>query len=518
MNTQNTIKISALKSNIRNPRKISEEALAKLMLSIGRDPQFMVLRPIITDETGVILGGNQRYRACKDLGMKEIPYNWVRVAEGLTEEQRKRFILVDNAPEGMAGAWDHDILKEEWGLVELDDLGFDLSSLLDDKPAVDIVADSVPQLPTPIQRGQLWHLGEHRVLIGDPDSAVDRSKLLGSSEAALSFGEIRDNPIVLEPEGRTKNAADGERPNVVFYSGGKDSLALLIVMKREGIRIDSVVSCHLGSWEWPELDAHHKKVEEYIGVGISWIKIGDVIEEKFRKYGFPQVFARWCNTEKLKSIKNYVQKTWGGAENITQFVGIAYSERERLYKDHYKKGNYRFPLIEKGVTEECALQMCRDEGFDFGGVYEKQHRLSCWCCPLTRDDYIFDFRNDPEKWETLRKMQAVSPTPFKLPYKSIYWFEHAYWERYSRKGESKTAAIFGRRDKPDSKILGVLVEYLEANTKRGDIVFCAEHYLNDCLAACENIGRRCYGVTADIEQAQEVFIAYKKSTGKEPRC
>lgn len=119
------VKLSSLHLHDRNPRTITQEAFARLCESIKRDPQFMALRPIVVDEQRVILGGNQRYRACIELGMKEVPSEWVKVATGLTAEQRKRFVVVDNAPEGMAGEWDEDILAADWDLPELKDLGFD---------------------------------------------------------------------------------------------------------------------------------------------------------------------------------------------------------------------------------------------------------------------------------------------------------------------------------------------------------------------------------------------------------
>lgn len=124
------IKISSLKLNERNPRKISDAALDKLAESIQRDPEFMILRPIVIDSHGEIIGGNQRCRAIKKLGMKEIPDEWVKTADNLSDEQRKRFMLVDNAPEGMTGIWDMDILVSEWDVVDLEGLGFDVEGFL----------------------------------------------------------------------------------------------------------------------------------------------------------------------------------------------------------------------------------------------------------------------------------------------------------------------------------------------------------------------------------------------------
>jgi len=119
-----TIKLSTLKLNDRNPRTIKTEAFERLCKSIERDSEFMKYRPIVCDKARVIIGGNQRYRACVHLGKKEVPENWVCFADDMSEEQRKRFILVDNAPDGMAGEWDWDILGADYNYKELDDLGF----------------------------------------------------------------------------------------------------------------------------------------------------------------------------------------------------------------------------------------------------------------------------------------------------------------------------------------------------------------------------------------------------------
>jgi len=123
---QETIQLSTIKGNPRNPRKISGDQLEKLCESIKRDPQFMKLRPIVVDGEGMILGGNQRFAACKKLGMTEVPKEWIVKAGDLSEEQRKRFVLVDNAPEGMSGEFDLSMVLEDWSKEDLEGMGFEL--------------------------------------------------------------------------------------------------------------------------------------------------------------------------------------------------------------------------------------------------------------------------------------------------------------------------------------------------------------------------------------------------------
>ena len=77
-------------------------------------------RPIVVDESGMVLGGNKRLICLKKLGFKEIPDEWVKKASDLTEEEQRRFIIADN--QGF-GEWDLDILQENWNLEELSDWG-----------------------------------------------------------------------------------------------------------------------------------------------------------------------------------------------------------------------------------------------------------------------------------------------------------------------------------------------------------------------------------------------------------
>jgi hypothetical protein len=110
----------------KNPRFIRDERFRKLCDSIRDNPEFMPARPIIVDEAGVILGGNMRYRACKDLGMAELPASWVQRVTGWTVEKKRRFIIMDNRP---FGEDDFDLLANEWDMAELLAAGFDEKEL-----------------------------------------------------------------------------------------------------------------------------------------------------------------------------------------------------------------------------------------------------------------------------------------------------------------------------------------------------------------------------------------------------
>lgn len=90
------MKLSEIKPNPNNPRVLRDERFAKLKQSIQEFPKMMSLRPMVIDSNGIILGGNMRFRALQDLGFKEIPNDWVKRAEELTEDEKQRFIIADN--------------------------------------------------------------------------------------------------------------------------------------------------------------------------------------------------------------------------------------------------------------------------------------------------------------------------------------------------------------------------------------------------------------------------------------
>ena len=117
------IKLSTLKANPGNPRRISEAKMDALKKSLSGFEQMMTLRPIVVDETWTVLGGNMRLQALKQLGHKEIPREWVKIATDLTEEQKREFIIKDNVG---FGEWDWDVLGNEWEAEQLGEWGLEV--------------------------------------------------------------------------------------------------------------------------------------------------------------------------------------------------------------------------------------------------------------------------------------------------------------------------------------------------------------------------------------------------------
>ena len=117
------VKISKVKGNPSNPRIIKNDKFKKLVKSIQEFPEMLKLRPIVVDEDFMVLGGNMRLKASKEAGLKEV---WIEIAEGLSEDQQKEFIVKDNVG---FGEWDWDVLANEWNVLELMDWGVNVPTI-----------------------------------------------------------------------------------------------------------------------------------------------------------------------------------------------------------------------------------------------------------------------------------------------------------------------------------------------------------------------------------------------------
>jgi DNA modification methylase len=177
------VKISEVKTNPKNPRLIKDDKFKKLVKSIQEFPQMLELRPIVVDENNIVLGGNMRLKACKEAGMKEV---YIVKAENLTDLQKDEFIVKDNVG---FGEWDWDMLANEWDTEKLDEWGLDLPV---DLSVTELEAEEddyeVPnEINTDIVLGDLFEIGEHRLLCGDSTCSDTVAKLMNGEKADMVF-------------------------------------------------------------------------------------------------------------------------------------------------------------------------------------------------------------------------------------------------------------------------------------------------------------------------------------------
>ena len=197
------VKISTVKGNPSNPRIIKNDKFKKLVKSIQDFPEMLKLRPIVVDEDMIVLGGNMRLKASKDAGLKEV---WIEVAEGLTEEQKKEFIVKDNVG---FGEWEWDMLANEWDSVQLAEWGLDVWENEDDKePEAGLIEDDeIPEVKeSKVKRGDIWKLGEHRIMCGDSTSSDDVAKLMNGEKADMVYTDPPYSSGGFQESGKTSGS------------------------------------------------------------------------------------------------------------------------------------------------------------------------------------------------------------------------------------------------------------------------------------------------------------------------
>jgi len=201
------VKISDVKTNPKNPRLIKDDKFKKLVKSIKEFPQMLELRPIVVDENNIVLGGNMRLKACIEIGLKEV---FIVKADDLTEQQKDEFIVKDNVG---FGEWDWDILANEWDTEKLQDWGLDLPIDLsvEELEAEEDNYEIPDEIETDIVLGDLFEIGEHRLLCGDSTQVDTWQKVMNDK---LCDMVMTDPPYNIDYEGKTKDALTIQNDNM----------------------------------------------------------------------------------------------------------------------------------------------------------------------------------------------------------------------------------------------------------------------------------------------------------------
>lgn len=208
------VAVSRLKPYEQNAKKHGCEQIEKLKDSIK---EFGFLTPCLIDAEFNLIAGHGRVEAAKELGISKVPCVFI---EGLTEAQRRAYILADNRL-GELGEWDTDLVSDE--LESLTKEGFDISIIgfeIDD-----IVIDEIEDIETELDEGreqycspvvnvgEIWELGGHRLMCGDSTSIQDVKKLMGENAADLLE---TDPPYNVDVEGKAGKIKNDNMPKDQF--------------------------------------------------------------------------------------------------------------------------------------------------------------------------------------------------------------------------------------------------------------------------------------------------------------
>lgn len=210
-----------IKTNPKNPRVIKDEKFNKLVQSLKDFPEMLEKRPLICftdiDKKYVVLGGNMRLKAAKQLGIKKLP---IILADDWTEEQKNEFLIKDNVG---FGEWNWDELKLDWDIEQLNDWGLDIPDFAAEEIEAEEDNYEIPEeIKTDIVLGDLFEIGEHRLLCGDSTDSDQVAKLMNGEKADMVF---TDPPYGVDYKGINNDNRSGLKEllnsafsNYILYS------------------------------------------------------------------------------------------------------------------------------------------------------------------------------------------------------------------------------------------------------------------------------------------------------------
>ena len=332
------IKISEVKLNHNNPRLIKDDKFTKLVKSIKDFPQMLEIRPIVVNSDMVILGGNMRFKACKEAGLKEVP---IIIADNLTEEQQREFLIKDNTS---GGEWNFNMLANEWDIEQLDEWGLDIPNF---EPDVVLEAeeddfDATPPEEPKTVLGDLYEIGEHRLLCGDSTCSDTVAKLMNGTKADMTF---TDPPYLMDFTGGIH--ADGSKSFNSKHGGIKNDK----MSKEEGDDF---------------LDAINTNIQLFVNgafyICFYRLKLGEYFESLKRTGLDVRALITWNKGNHTLSNSDYMSKCehiFYGWVNEHNFYGgnngMDIWEIPRTQKNELHPTMKPIPLCEKAINDASKI-------------------------------------------------------------------------------------------------------------------------------------------------------------------
>jgi len=198
------VAISSIKPNPSNPRLIKDDKFHKLVQSLKDFPEMASVRPIVVNQDMVILGGNMRFKAMKEAKWKEVP---VQVVDW-DEAKQREFIIKDNVG---FGEWDWEDLANSWNAEELEAWGLDVpAGFIEEAEAEEDDYEMPDEIKTDIVLGDLFEIGEHRLLCGDSTDSDAVAKLMNGQKADLL---LTDPPYGIGIDGQKESKSKNPKHN-----------------------------------------------------------------------------------------------------------------------------------------------------------------------------------------------------------------------------------------------------------------------------------------------------------------
>lgn len=370
-------KISEIKLNPNNPRLIKDDKFKKLVQSIKDFPEMLDIRPIVVNSDMVILGGNMRFKACKEAGLKEVP---IVIADSLTEEQQREFLIKDNTS---GGEWDFEMLSNEWDVEQLEEWGLDIPAFETDEvlEAEEDDFDATPPADPITVLGDLYEIGEHRLLCGDSTDSDQVAKLMNGSKADMVF---TDPPYLMDFDGGMTTNKDGNWTKSFNATHG-------------GIKNDKMDK----SKENDFLDGINSNIQLFCKgafyICFYRLKLGDYFASMDRTGLKTRTLITWNKGNHTMSNSDYWSKCehifYGWIDEHNWYGGNDYDiwEITRTQKNDLHPTMKPIPLCEKAINNSSKLN---DLVFDLflgsGSTMVASHQLKRKCYGMELDPKYCD--------------------------------------------------------------------------------------------------------------------------------
>ena len=297
-------KLSDIRPYEKNPRK-NDEAVKYVAESIK---QFGFKVPIVIDSNGVIVAGHTRYKAAKKLNLREVP---CIVADDLTDEQIKAFRLADNKVAEKA-EWDFELLADELDdLFDFDMTVFGFEDVAEEEP-VEIVEDDfeiAPPEEPKAKRGDIYKLGNHRLMCGDSTSIDDVSLLMAEEKASMGF---TDPPWNVNYGAVKEGNVQGYKPRTILndFMGTEDfkefmnkAFASLNFAMKDGAMTYVVMSAQ----EWGNMMLTLAQNNYHWSSTIIWNKDSLVLSRKDYHTKYEPIWYGWKEGSRLCPLEDRKQ-------------------------------------------------------------------------------------------------------------------------------------------------------------------------------------------------------------------
>jgi DNA modification methylase len=480
------VPINTVKANPNNPRIIKDDKFAKLVKSINEFPQMLNLRPIVVNDDMVVLGGNMRLKACKEAGLKEIP---IIKASELTEQQQKEFIVKDNVG---YGEWDWNDLANNWDADELQDWGLDIPGF--DAEVLEAEEDefAVPDggIETDIVLGDLFEIGEHRLLCGDSTDSDQVAKLMNGQKADMAHND---------PPYGMKKEKEGVLNDNLNYND-------LLDFNREWIALQFMHLKENGSWycwgiDEPLMDIYSEILKPYIAEQkltfrnlITWFKnpsgLGDGQNNpSARSYG---IITEKCLFAMMgvQGFNNNADNYFIGWDSIVNYLDINKNKANLTIKDckrlagHSEKSGCHW-------FDKSQWTMPTKETYDSWRNY---------CIENNINAFVKEYEEIKKEYEEIKKEYYSSRAYFDNTHDKMT--EVWQFDRHVRQGDEGGHAT--------PKPIPLCERAIKSSCPDNGLVLDMFLGSGSTMVAAHQLKRKCYGTELDPKYCQVIVDRMRK--------